>query len=294
MENSRYVYSPIITRKPFRLPRQAKVAVWVAVNIEYYEMGSPTFGREGGAAIVPDVPNYSRRDYGLRVGIWRLMEVLDKHNIKVTASLNSALCEHCPIIIEEGKKRGWEFVGHGVTNSMLLAGLSEAEERQVIASSLDAIAKAIGQRPKGWRSPGMTETFNTPDILAEEGIRYISDWYNDDQPYPMKVKSGSLISLPASSDNSDLRTLDVLHLTPAQFYEVIKDHFDTLYREGVNQPRVMGISLHPFVIGTPSRIGCLDKALQYIKRHKDVWFATGWEIVSWYYDNYMNMEETQR
>ena len=292
MENTRFDYSPIINRKPFKLPDRAKVAIWVIVNIEYFDMVAPLPG-SGENKAGPDVPNFSRREYGARVGIWRLMEVLDKHNIKATASLNSEVCQHYPVIIEECKKRGWEFIGHGVTNSRRLYGLSEDEERKVIKSSLDTISQSVGQRPRGWRSPGMAETFNTPDILAEEGIRYLSDWYNDDQPYPMKVKKGNLLSMPATSDTSDIQVLITQQLAPAQFCEILKDHFDIVYAEGADQARVIGISLHPFVIGTPSRIGSLDKALQYIKSHEGVWFATGWEIASWYNKNHLGIEESQ-
>ncbi len=293
MENTRYNYSPIITRKPFKLPREAKVAVWVIPNIEHFDIGLPGFAAGTGPGIVPDVRNYAVRDYGNRIGIWRIMDVLDKHNIKATVALNSAVCEHYPVIIEEGKKRGWEFMGHGITNSITLAGLSEAEERQVITSTLDTIAQAVGNRPMGWLGPGLTETFNTPDILAEEGIRYLCDWCNDDQPYPMKVSKGSLISIPYSHDINDIPVFINQHLTPEQFYEIIKDQFDTLYQEGVSQARIMAIALHPFLIGAPFRIGWLDKALQYIKSHKDVWFATGWEIANWYYDNYTGTERGQ-
>lgn len=290
MENTRYDYSPIITRKPFKLPRQAKVAVWVVPNIEYFDIGLPLPSTMVSKAIVPDVKNYAARDYGTRIGIWRLMEVLDKHSIKATVALNSGVCDHYPIIIEEGKKRGWEFMGHGTTNSMHLNGLTKAEERQVITSTLDTIAQTAGERPRGWLSPGLSETFNSPDILAEEGIRYLCDWCNDDQPYPMKVKKGSLISIPYSLDINDIPIFIEQHLAPNQFYEIVKDQFDTLYQEGANQARIMAIALHPFIIGVPFRIGWLDKALQYIKSHKNVWFATGWEIANWYYENYVGTE----
>lgn len=149
-------------------------------------------------------------------------------------------------------------------------------------------------RPRGWLSPELMETFNTPDILAEEGIKYLCDWCNDDQPFPMKVKRGSLISIPYSLDINDIPVFIDQHLTPRQFYEIIKDQFDTLYQEGINQARIMGIGLHPFLIGAPFRIGWLDKALQHIKSHKDVWFATGWEIANWYYENYMDIEMRQK
>ena len=293
MENTRYDYSPIITRKPFKLPNEARVAVWVGINIEHFDIGLTSFG---GLTVMakqaPNVYDYAVRDYGNRVGIWRLMELLDKHNIKASVLLNSDVCEHYPTIIEEGNKRGWEFLGHGTSNSILLGGLSEVEERQVITTTLDVIAKAAGKRPLGWLGPALQETWNTPDILAENGVKYLCDWCCDDQPFPMKVKKGSLISVPYSVDLNDIPAFVYQGLTPEQFYEMIKDQFDTLYQEGINQARVMCISIHPYLIGLPFRIGWLDKALQYIKGHKDVWFTTGGEIASWYYENYMGMKIT--
>lgn len=155
MENTRYDYSPMVTRKPFKLPNQARVAVWVGINIEYFDIGLTCFGGVTGmAAAPPNVRDYGMRDYGNRVGIWRLMEVLDKHNIRGSVLLNSMVCEHYPIIIQEGKKRGWEFLGHGTTNSILLTGLSETEEKQMITTTLDVIAKAAGQRAPGLARPG--------------------------------------------------------------------------------------------------------------------------------------------
>jgi peptidoglycan/xylan/chitin deacetylase (PgdA/CDA1 family) len=293
MENTRYDYSPIITRKPFKLPNQARVAVWLGINIEYFDIGLTCFGGVAAmAAAPPNVYDYAVRDYGNRIGIWRLMEVLDKHNIRASVLLNSEVCEHYPVIIQEGKKRGWEFLGHGTTNSILLSGLSEAEERQIIATTLDAIAKAVGKRPLGWLGPALQESFNTPDILAENGVKYLCDWCCDDQPFPMKVKKGSLISVPYSVDLNDIPAFVTQRLTPQQFYEMIKDQFDTLYREGVDQARVMCIATHPYLIGMPYRIGWLDKALEYIRTYRDVWVTSSGEIASWYYENYMGKKMT--
>ncbi|MBI4331346.1 MAG: polysaccharide deacetylase family protein [Chloroflexi bacterium] len=282
MENTRFDYSPIITRKKFTLPSDARVAVWVSVNVEYFDIGKPF---APGPSHVPDIRAYSFRDYGPRVGIWRLMEVLDRHNVIPSVPLNSAVCDHYPLIVEEGKKQGWEFMGHGISNSQTLAGLTEEQERQVIHTSIERLAQALGHSPKGWRSPGLVETFNTPDILAAEGIKYLSDWANDDQPYPLKVKKGELIALPNSMATSDMQVFTHEYKTPEQFFEIIRDQFDTLYEEGAAQPRLLGVSLHPFAIGLPFRIGALDKILRYLKSRDRVWFATGWEIASWYHDH---------
>ena len=172
MENTRYDYSPIIYRKPLKLPHQSRVAVWVGINIEYFDIWATCFGGAGAMAVAPpNVYDYAARDYGNRVGIWRLMEILDKHNIRASVLLNSEVCEHYPIIIQEGKKRSWEYLGHGTTNSVLLSGLSEAEEKQIITTTVDVMTKAVGQRPLGWLGPALQESFNTPDILAENGIK---------------------------------------------------------------------------------------------------------------------------
>lgn len=293
MENTRYDYSSLITRKSFKLPNQARVALWLGINIEHFGIGTTNFG--GGASSQigpPDVYDYAIRDYGNRIGIWRLMDLLEKHSIKASVLLNSDVCHHYPVIVEEAKKLRWEFMGHGTSNSILLGGKGEVEERRIITTTLDVISQATGQRPMGWLSPALQETFNTPDILAEAGIKYLCDWCCDDQPFPMKVNKGTLISIPYSVEINDIPAFFRRNLTPKQFYEVIKDQFDTLYREGVEQARVMCIALHPFIIGQPFRIGWLDKALQHIKAHENVWFATCQEIASWYYEKYMGISLT--
>jgi peptidoglycan/xylan/chitin deacetylase (PgdA/CDA1 family) len=288
MENTRYDYSPLIQRKPFKLPNEARLALWVGINIEYFDIGLTNFGGAGAmASAPPNVFDYAPRDYGNRIGIWRLMEVLDKYGIRGSVLLNSEVCTHYSIIIEEGKKRGWEFLGHGTTNSILLTGLGEAEEKEIITTTLDVIEKSVGQRPRGWLGPALQESFDTPDILAEHGVRYLCDWCCDDQPFPMKVKKGGLISVPYSLDLNDIPAFIGQKMSAQGFYEMIKDQFDTLYREGADQARVMCIALHPFLIGMPYRIGWLDKALQYITGHKDVWITTSGEIAGWYYEKYL-------
>ena len=290
MENTRYEYSPIITRKPFQLPDKARVALWIGLNIEYFDIGGTDFGGAGSFAVPPpNVFDYAARDYGNRVGVWRLMELLDRYGIKASVLLNSDLCEHYPIVIVEGKKRGWEFLGHGTSNSVLLGGMSEGDERQIISTALEVVRRAVGEPPLGWLSPALQETFNTPDILAEAGIKYLCDWCCDDQPFRMNVKKGTLISIPYSTDLNDIPAFVYHHRTPQQFYQMIKDQFDTLYQEGASQARVMCIALHPFLIGQAHRIGCLEKAFQYIKSYKDVWFTTSREIAAWYYENYLGM-----
>jgi allantoinase len=192
--------------------------------------------------------------------------------------------------VEQGIKRGWEFMGHGITNSKLLSNLSEDEERKIIRTTIETITAATGKRPEGWLGPGLAETFNTVDILAEEGITYVCDWCNDDEPYPMKPQKGSLISIPYSLEINDFPAIVHLHRTAHEFFEMIKDQFDVLYEEGENSGKVMAIALHPMIMGSPFRIKYLDKALSYIEEHKDVWFATGSEIVNWYSRHHLDIK----
>ena len=291
MKNVRYEYSSIMNRRAIEWPNKARLAVWVILNIEHFEIDIPSTGFGPAVGQVPDVRNYAWRDYGMRVGIWRVMDILAKYGIRATAALNSSVCEHYPVIIEEAKRRGWEFMGHGITNSKLLLNLPEDEERKVIKTTVQVIENAVGKRPEGWLSPALTETFNTLDILAEEGIRYVCDWCNDDQPYPMRVKKGTLISIPYSIEVNDLPVFLSYHLASEQFCQIMKDQFDVLYQEGASSGRVMAIALHPFLIGQPFRSKYLDSALQHIASHPNVWFTTGSEIAGWYYEHYFSRDK---
>jgi len=282
LDNTRFDYSPIITRPPIRWPNNARVAFWVAVNIEHFKIDRPGTAMHPFPGIIPDIYNYSWRDYGVRVGIWRLMKLLDRLGIKAGVMLNSDVCIHYPLIVEECVKRGWEILGHGMTNSQFLAGMTEDQEREAIRTVIRTIRDATGKAPRGWLGPALAETFNTPDILAEEGIAYVCDWCNDDQPYTMKVRKGQLLSVPYGIELNDIPMFLEFKVTPDGFRRAICDQFDQLYAEGAETGRVMCIALHPFIIATPWRIKYLEQALQHILRHKDVWVTTAGEIADWY------------
>jgi allantoinase len=283
MENRRTDYSPIVDRKPLKMPNGARVAVWVIPNLEYFLFDRPAVSITAStASLVPDVLNYSWRDYGVRVGIWRMMEVMEKHGVKGTVALNSEVCRHYPRIIEAGKQLGWEWMGHGKTNSILFNKQSEDEERALIAEILDTITKSTGVRPRGWLGPALTESFNTPDLLAEAGIEYVGDWVNDDEPYAMNVRKGALYSIPYNIELNDISAFVGRGWTGEQFYQMLVDQFDVLYEEGAKSAKVMAICLHPFLIGLPFRSKYFDKALGYIAGHDKVWFARGAEIIDWY------------
>jgi allantoinase len=280
----RFDDSFIFERKPFTWPGGKTLAIWIIPNVEVWQFDSPA-----GAAIspnvanrVPDVINYAWRDYGIRVGLWRIADVLDTAGVRATVALNSMVCDVFPKAVEEMKKRGWEFMGHGITNSWNLTNVPLAEEREVIQTTLGTIEKAAGKRPRGWLGSGLTETFNTPDVLAEEGVVYVGDWNSDDQPFPMKVKKGKLFAVPYGMDINDMTLINRLGYTGDQYLQALTDQFDTLYADSQKTARVMGIPLHPFLTGQPWRTPYLKKAIAHFKQRERVWFATGSEIVDAY------------
>jgi peptidoglycan/xylan/chitin deacetylase (PgdA/CDA1 family) len=265
------------------------VAVWVIPNIEHFLFDRPSTSVTAvTTSLVPDVLNYSWRDYGVRVGIWRMMDVMGKHSVKGTVALNSDVCRHYPRIIEAGKQLGWEWMGHGSNNSTLINRQSEEEEKQLIKNVVDTIKTSAGQQPRGWLSPALSESHRTLDILAENGIQYVGNWVNDEQPYPMRVKSGSIISMPYSIELNDIPVFLDQGQAPETFGKMISDQFDVLYEDGAKTGRVMSICLHPFLIGHPHRSKYFDQALAHIRARQEVWITTGGEINDWYRKNYLN------
>ncbi len=251
-------------------PNGARVAVWVIPNVEHFhlEIGSPA----------PDVRNFSRRDYGNRVGLWRLMDVLTKHKIRGTVALNAEIGVYYPRIMQAMIDLDWELMGHGLTNSKIMSGLDMDAERKLILDTRKVI-EDWGRKMHGWLGPGLTETFNTPDLLRECGVEYVADWVNDDLPYRF---NNGLHSIPYSIELNDMPLFNNPSISIDDFKRRICDSFDVLYAEGAANGRVLGIALHPFLIGAAHRIKYLDEALQYIAGHEKVWFATGDEIIKAY------------
>lgn len=285
MQIDRYQYSPIIKRQPFNWPNNARVALMVAPNVEFFHIDKPIPGAP--SSQLPDVTGYALRDYGSRIGVFRMMEILDKHGIRATVLLNADVCAHHPVIIEEGNKRNWEWLGHGVTNNIRINQYPADQERAVIRGIRETIASYTGKAPRGWLGPGGgDESPDTLDHLAAEGFDYVCDWGFDDQPMAMRVKSGRMIAIPYQQGLNDIRVIFQGGHTPKDWCEMVCDQFDTLYKEGATQGRVMTIPLHPFVIGLAFRIKYLDIALQYICSHTGVWKTTGSEIADYFYANH--------
>ena len=279
-----FPYSPIIHRPPLKWPNGAHVALWVIPNIEFFALDEKVPPGSGGTGVpVPDVPTWSARDYGNRVGVFRLMEVLEKHGIRATVALNSELCTEHPAIIKEGNKLKWEWMGHCESNTRRLNAAPPGEEPRIIKDSLAVIEKATGAHPRGWLGSGLQETWDTLDLLADHGLHYVCDWTNDDQPYIMNLDGNkTLVSVPYSHEINDKPAFEKFHRTADQFHDMICRQFDVLYREGAQSGRVMAIAIHPYLTGVPHRIDAFDAALGYISRHGKVWKTTGADIARHY------------
>ncbi len=279
-----YDFIPYNRRPKIEWPDGARIAVWVAPNIEFYEYAPPPNPqRTPWARPLPDVLAYSQRDYGNRAGWRRMMDAMDRAGFRGSVSLNVALCEHHPEIIEACAKRDWEFFSHGIYNTRYTYGMNADQERAIIEDSIETIRKWTGQKLSGWLAPALSNNTWTMDLLAEYGILYTCDLFHDDQPMPVNVKSGKLISMPYSLEMNDVIVYNTNLYSPRHYGTAIKRQFDQLYAEGEQSGTVMCIPLHPYLVGQPHRIDPFAEALQYIAGHDRVWLATGREIAEHFY-----------
>lgn len=276
-ENELYDYSPIVDREPITWPGGARVAFYIGLNVEHFHLGKPSTSINAAtASLVPDPLNHGWRDYGARVGIWRVMDTLDRHGIRASVLLNSDVCERYPQIIEAGNARGWTWLAHGKTNSQLPAEIPAEAEREYLTEILETIEKATGHRPRGWMGPALNHTFQTPSLLAELGVSYLLDWTADDQPFRLKVPG--LLSVPYSVELNDIGLFTMKSHTGPEFVRMLEDQLDQLCDDAADSGRVMALALHPFVIGQAFRNRYLDEALAYIAGHEGVWLTTSDEI----------------
>jgi len=274
-----FPYPASVDRPPLAWPDGKRLAFWVAPNIEHLELIAPD-----GSSTARD---FARLDYGNRVGIWRLMDVMDRYGIRGTVALNSDVCVHHPEIIAQGQARKWEWMGHNQTNTRRLNSVPADQERGVIHTTLTTIESATGTKPVGWLGSGLQETWNTLEHLANEGVEYVADWVNDDQPYLIETRCGrSIVSIPYTSEVNDFTVFMRQGQDVDGAFKVFKEQFDWLYRESAVSGRFMNIGLHPHVVGQAFRIRALRDFLAYAKSFDDVWFATREEIAEWYLKNH--------
>jgi allantoinase len=286
MDNKLYEYSPIPSRPKLTWPNNARVAFYVGLNIEHYEVDKPSTSIFGGTAMLaPDPLNYGWRDYGVRVGIWRMIEALDHHKIRASVLLNADCCAHYPQIIEAGKQRNWAWLTHGKNNSIFQTGMSVDDERAYLKEIVSTVSKSTGHQIKGWLGPALTETFNSPRLLKELGLTYVLDWCADDQPFPLAIPG--MMSVPYSIEINDISMFVGKSMSGDAFYQAVVDQFDQLYKDGEQTGRVMALCLHPFIINQPFRHKYLEKALDYIAQHDGVWLTTSDDIAAHYENNYL-------
>ena len=293
MDHEHYDWSPLSTRGTLRWPGGARVAVCVIVSLDHMEWtlppGSFQAGNLAGGTAIRPFPDYTRmshREYGHRVGIFRVLDALEKSGIPATVAMDALTAENYPYLVRHCLDRGCEIIAHGQSASrMITSNMTEQEERAYIQESVSAITRATGANPQGWLGPEYGESERTPQLLAQEGIGYVCDWANDEQPYPIKSPSGEIFALPILWELDDVGAMSLRKVTVHRYGQMLTESFDQLYQDGADNGRVLVLHLHPWLIGQPFRIGYLEEALGHMMRRQGVWAASGKEIVDWRRDN---------
>ncbi len=280
---SRVPYRAIHDRPKLELPGGARVAVWTIVNVENWSPDAPmprtVLPPPMGQPMLPDVPNWSWHEYGMRVGVWRFFDLLAKRGLKASFALNGSVCTQYPQVCAAARDADWDFMGHG----FIQRPMHKVEnQREAIESTVKAIEDFTGKKPRGWESPGLTETEETADLLAEAGIEYVADWVLDDQPVPVATRAGRLISVPYTLEINDVVMTAVQQQPSDEILRRGRDQFDRLYQDGAQTPRVMAIAIHPYLTGVPHRVKYLEALYDYILGHEGVQMWTGAEILDWY------------
>jgi peptidoglycan/xylan/chitin deacetylase (PgdA/CDA1 family) len=280
---ARVPYEPIVDRPPLKLPGGARVAVWVIVNIENWLPDGPMprtiLPPPMGQPLLPDVPNWAWHEYGMRVGFWRFLDALGGRGVKATLALNGTVCRVYERACAAARDAGWEFMGHGFVQRPMHR---IEDQPAAIRDTIEAIRAFTGRRPRGWESPGLTETLDTLDHLAAAGIEYVCNWPFDDLPVRMQTKSGPIVSLPYPVEVNDVVISAVQQQPSDELLRRGRDTFDRLHQEGTRIPRIMAISIHPYLTGVPHRIKYLEQLLDHVLGHSGVVRMTGEEILDWY------------
>ena len=275
-QHGRYDYSPITERADYDWPDGKRLAFYIGLNIEHFSFGEGLGHTPTNPGVQPDVRNFAWRDYGLRVGIWRVFDLLDELDLPASHLMNTSIYDYAPQIPARIRERGDEFVGHGITNSEQQGDYPEDEERALIQTATDTFRQNEGEGPGGWMGPWISESAHTPDLLKESGYRYIMDWSNDDQPTWMRTRAGRLLMLPYHIEINDSPAQLSRRHTASQFTEMVCAHFDEQIRLCEQQPLVFSLALHTFVVGQPYRLAGLRDILAHIRNHPEadkIWFT---------------------
>ncbi len=278
--HNRYAYSAITRRPAYDWPNGKRLAVYLGLNLEHFAFGQGLGAELAPAGPQPDVLNYAWRDYGNRVGVWRMLELFDDLGLPASVLVNSSIYGYCPEVMEAVRARGDEIVGHGRTNAERQGVLAEADEARLISETTAVIAAFEGKEPAGWLGPWISQSVMTPDLLQEAGYTYLLDWCMDDQPVWMKTRSGGrILSVPYPQELNDIPSIVARKDSASQFADMIIGNFDEMLVQSQKQPLVMGIALHPYIVGQPYRLRELRRALAHIARSReDIWFTTAGAI----------------
>ena len=284
LPRERLSYSSPFTRPPLKLPGRARMIVWSVVNIEEWEITRPMARQLSqppmGQTPIPDMPNWTWYEYGMRVGFWRLLRALKGANVTPTMSINAKVCETYPEVAAAARDAAWEFMAHAYVQMPIQ---QIEDQRAVIRQSCDVIEKFTGKRPTGWLGPGRGQTFHTLDYVTECGLTWFGDWILDDQPLWVKTTNGPILSIPYSAEINDITLMVSHHHESDVLLKRTIDAFDRLYIESAESTRVLAIGVHPYVTGAAHRIKYFEQLYDYINRH-DVVHWTGQQIYDWYAD----------
>jgi allantoinase len=279
--HGRYDYSPIRGRKAYSWPGGFGLAVYIALNLEHFSFGEGLGAELAPGGPHPDVLNYAWRDYGNRVGAWRLLDLFDELQLPTSVLINSDIYQGAPGLADAFRARGDEFVGHGRTNSERQGVLDEAGEAALIAEATRTIARHEGASPKGWLGPWISQSRATPDLLVEAGYEYLLDWCMDDQPIFMRTRAGRILALPYPQEINDIPMIVGRKIEGPAFAQMIVDHFDEMREQSANEPLVMGVALHPYIVGQPHRLRHLRGALAHIAaRRGEIWLTRAGDIAA--------------
>jgi len=279
----RSTFSAIVDRPPLVLPGRARLVIWTIVNLEYWSisraMARQVLPAPTGQMLLPDLPNWAWHEYGMRVGVWRFFELFAGLGIRPTLSINARVCEEYERVAGAARDAGWEFMGHAWEQMPIHKVENQAA---MIEQSLHVIERFTGTRPLGWLGPGLTETYDTPELLAAAGIKYVGDWVYDDEPSEIHTRHGPLVTLPYSVELNDIPMMLVQHHESRYFTERCIDSFERLYREGAERAKIMAIAIHPYISGQPHRIKYLEAVYNYVNQYAGVLHWNGAEILDWY------------
>jgi peptidoglycan/xylan/chitin deacetylase (PgdA/CDA1 family) len=278
-DHGRYAYRAITDRADYTWPNGARLAVYIGLNLEHFAFAEGLGAELAPGGPSPDVLNYAWRDYGNRVGAWRMRDLFDAMDMPVSVLANSVMYDYAPDLMTAFRERGDEIVGHGRTNSERQSVLDNAEEAVLIDEATKTLTYAEGTAPKGWLSPWIAESLDTPDLLVEAGYGYTLNWCMDDQPVWMQTRAGRLLSIPYPQEVNDIPSIVARKDSAEQFADMIIDNFDEMLGQSATQPLVMGIALHPYLVGQPYRLRQLRRALTHICAHRDdIWLTRSGEI----------------